>query len=442
MEKKESNQMTNIETLENSDSLDSSNQIKIEENKMNQEIELRYDSNWAWFVTFAGVLNYIMMFGSFNAFGLFQEYYLNTMFVNESATAISWISTLSSACTLGIGLSGGPLMSKIGIRGATILGSFFSCLGLLLASYSTKVWQLMLTQGVIYGSGCSIVINITLTIPSLYFRKHKNLVIAIISSGSGFGPLVIAPVVKVSLQKYGVQWSFRILFFMSIVTSIFAIIAYKPLVDFKPIRKVIDFRLLKRPLTLYLSIGGLFAQWASRIAPIYFPASITAIGQSRSAASNTILMYSATSGISRLGTSYMARRFGPNKTLVIAMLGSCILNFGLWLPTKNITVYYVFIITAGFLGPLFFPLCPVIVARSYPIHEIPMTIGIIYFSYGVGTLIGMPLTGKILDHFGHRTSYAPVIILAGILFFIAGIVQLFQYFYCSRYMPELKNSKI
>ncbi|PVV01129.1 hypothetical protein BB560_004463 [Smittium megazygosporum] len=428
-----------VESISNARVLEKEQDEEISENS---SVETYYDSKWSWFVAVSGAMNYLVIFGSFNAFGLFQEYYLNTMFVNESATTISWISTLSTLSTLSVGIFGGPIVAKIGIRWAIILASITSTLGLILASVSTKVWHLLLTQGIIFGAAGSILINVSLVMPSLWFRKHKNIAIAIISSGGGFGALVVGPIIEFSLKRYGIHWSFRILALVNVIGTSFSIVSFIPRPDFKPLQKVIDFHLLSRPLTIFLCIGALFAQWAYVIAPFYFPASVRAIGRSRSASSQTILIFSAASGLSRLASGYMGNRFGPTKVLIISMMGAGTACFALWLPTKKIALYYTFIAVVGLFSPLFFPLCPVIVARSYSNKELQMANGVVYFFYGISTLIGIPITGVLLDKVGNRTSYTPVIILAGILFILSGIVLVFQYFYCKKRMPSLKNHKI
>ncbi|PVU94833.1 hypothetical protein BB561_002232 [Smittium simulii] len=359
------------------------------------------DKGWAWVVVMSGTLNYLVLFGTFNAFGLFQEYFLNTLFVNESATSISWIGTMTSTYMLGSGLIAGPIMAKIGIRWATLLGCALSSAGLLCASFSTKIWHFAIFQGIVYGTGGSIIINITLVMPSLWFRKSKNTAIAIISSGSGFGTLVIGPIIQFTLKNYGIRW---------------------PIKSFKPLQNFLDFQLLKRPLTLFLCIGGFFAEWGYIIPPFYFPASVRSIGQSRATASNTILAFAATSGVSRLSSGFMATKFGATKVLIIAMISSGVLILALWLPTKSFSVYYTFFVLYGFFCPLFFPLCPVIIAKNYPDNEISMTNGIVYAFYGLSAFFGVPITGLLFDRIGNKSNYTPVIINAGLVFLISGAI--------------------
>ncbi|PVU93039.1 hypothetical protein BB559_003455 [Furculomyces boomerangus] len=400
------------------------------------------DSLYSWAVATCGMLNYLMVFGNFNAFGIFQEYYVNTMFTQESASAISWISTMSYTFTLSGGFFASIIISYIGIRKTTAFGWIVSCLGLLLASFSNKIWQLTLTQGFIFGFGSSILINCSIVIPSLWFDKYRNLAIAITSSGSGFGSLVVGPIVRKVIAQYGLHWSFRVLFFISFVVSGASVYFFKPRTTFTPSRNLVDLHLLKRPLTMFICAGGFFAEWGYIVLPLYFPSTIAEIGRSRVDASNAIIFFSAFSGISRLLSSVMASRIGPNMSLIYAMFGSAILIFSMWLPFKSFIVYFVFVGLYGITCPLFFPLTPVIISNNYEKKQLSQVNGLAFLFYGLSSLIGIPLMGFMVDKIGKRESYTSVKVLGGVVFIFAGIVMTAQYLYCRRYIPKLKTGKI
>jgi MFS family permease len=50
-----------------------------------------------------------------------------------------------------------PLLSRFGTRSTMLLGSVLMSLGLIIAGFSTEVWHLFLTQGILFGAGASIV---------------------------------------------------------------------------------------------------------------------------------------------------------------------------------------------------------------------------------------------------------------------------------------------
>jgi MFS family permease len=76
-----------------------------------------------------------------------------------------------------------------------IMGGLFVGVSLLLASFATTYWQLLLTQGVMFGIACPIAYFPALTIISHYFDKRKGFATGIAVSGSGIGGLAISPIV-------------------------------------------------------------------------------------------------------------------------------------------------------------------------------------------------------------------------------------------------------
>lgn len=69
-------------------------------------------------------------------------------------------------------------------------------LSLVLVAFSTQVWQLYLTQGVLYGVGTSMAYFASMTLPSQWFTKNRGLVTGIAISGGRIGGLWISPVVS------------------------------------------------------------------------------------------------------------------------------------------------------------------------------------------------------------------------------------------------------
>ena len=47
------------------------------------------------------------------------------------------------------------MLARFGTRFNYALGSILMCLGLMLASLTTEIWHLYLTQGLLFGFGCS-----------------------------------------------------------------------------------------------------------------------------------------------------------------------------------------------------------------------------------------------------------------------------------------------
>jgi MFS family permease len=96
-----------------------------------------------------------------------------------------------------------------------ILGSILMSLGLILAGFSTEIWHVYLTQGVLFGVGSSLAyMSIVATIPQ-WFTTRRGTAMGFSSSGSGFGGLALSPMVNSLVIKFGLPWTYRIVGFFS-----------------------------------------------------------------------------------------------------------------------------------------------------------------------------------------------------------------------------------
>lgn len=147
-------------------------------------------------------------------FGVFQEYYLSAsqdvLVPSPAAQAAPPIALLTFVGTLCYGLTwaGGiivnPLMSRIEQgtwRGATpstrlwrrrmlrlvtrktitVSGVLLATLGFTLASFSTTIWQLLLTQGFLVGLGMSFIYFPLLSPAPEYFTSHRATAMGFVS---------------------------------------------------------------------------------------------------------------------------------------------------------------------------------------------------------------------------------------------------------------------
>ena len=73
------------------------------------------------------------------------------------------------------------------------LAAGITCLsgGFIAASFTTQIWQLFLSQGILVGMGCGLIYVPTLPIVSQWFHKRRGLANGITSAGSGIGGLAM-----------------------------------------------------------------------------------------------------------------------------------------------------------------------------------------------------------------------------------------------------------
>lgn len=135
------------------------------------------------------------------------------------------------------------ISKRYGFRASMITGAIMLAGGQILAGFAKKIWQLFLTQGVLFGFGlgfvscpllaavswyagpscyspskriCSQLTDIgflqimvsTSPIAAQWFGRRRALALGIGGAGSGAGGLIFSNVTRIMIEKHGLKWAF------------------------------------------------------------------------------------------------------------------------------------------------------------------------------------------------------------------------------------------
>ncbi|KAJ2384372.1 hypothetical protein H4S02_004845, partial [Coemansia sp. RSA 2611] len=168
-------------------------------------------------VVFCSFLALSMGPGLLNAYGVYEEEY-DRLFDSKDERH-SWSSALGSPVIFigviqifvanGLGFIGGQSAQRFGPGPSVFLGGLLMAGGLFMASFVHEVWQLCLTQGLVFGLGVCLTWIPAASAPSSWFVKNRGLATGITHMGLGIGGLVFAPVTRFLLEKSGTSGSLR-----------------------------------------------------------------------------------------------------------------------------------------------------------------------------------------------------------------------------------------
>ncbi|RUS87232.1 hypothetical protein EGW08_004984, partial [Elysia chlorotica] len=159
------------------------------------------DGGWGWVIVLCSALSHMLTVGGFLSLSVMYVHWLEEFTAGRSTT--SWVISVALAITYGIGPIPALLASKIGYRPVVVVGGFLVGLGYMLAYFATNVYHLILTIGIISGSGsgfCFLPATVTV---AMYFDKRRSLAIGLGTAGVGIGSFVCAPVVHWLIECYG-----------------------------------------------------------------------------------------------------------------------------------------------------------------------------------------------------------------------------------------------
>jgi MFS family permease len=169
---------------------------------------LRTWSSEQIFIVFAAFLVYVLADGTTFSFGLYVDELINEYSKSKTNTVLS-ISTVA-ALTQSIPLLLSPLVcwwtTKFGAGTASLIGCIVSASGYLLP-FVFQFNKTFLIPAV--GYGCLLSVGLAfcyvpayLTLP-FYFENDRGLATGLAVSGSGFGQVALAIIVKACIIQYG-----------------------------------------------------------------------------------------------------------------------------------------------------------------------------------------------------------------------------------------------
>lgn len=122
------------------------------------------------------------------------------------------------------------------------------------ASFAKQSWQLFLSQGLLFGWGCSFLYIGTIGIIPQWFARRKGIANGIAAAGSGIGGLIYSLSTEAMISNINVAWAFRITAICTAAVNIICIILIKDRnKHIQPTQNAFDLGLVRRPELLLIS---------------------------------------------------------------------------------------------------------------------------------------------------------------------------------------------
>ncbi|KAI1098421.1 major facilitator superfamily domain-containing protein [Jackrogersella minutella] len=408
-------------------------------------------------VLFSAFVTIALTIGYNQCFGVFQEYYLSTSQdilvpapaeqTSPPTALLAFVGTLCYGLTWAGGILVNPVISRIEHgtwapttpstrlwrrrvlrlltpRTITISGVLLMSLGFALASLSTTIWQLLLTQGFLVGLGMSLLYFPLLAPAPEYFTSHRATAMGFILAGGGTGGLIFSSAIRALLSSVGGRWTLRIY-------AVFNLIAGLPIAWAVPRSRFagvstaevperrnthISRALALTPAFLF-SVVAAFLQAAGAQLPLSFIPSYTVIlGLTASKGANFLAASNAINAVSRVLTGYAGDRLGRQNTLVLTLLLAASSVFAFWLSSvltttssSSLSLWLAFIVMYSFSAGGYYALFPALIAEVFGIRQYAAVNAFILFVRGLGTMFGSPVGGQLLGSSEQGTgAYASI----------------------------------
>ncbi|KAI8096592.1 major facilitator superfamily domain-containing protein [Halteromyces radiatus] len=327
------------------------------------------DGGYGWFVVMGAFMVQV------TSFGVMQEYYQENYFGTSQQLNLSFVGTIALIFTNICGPLAQILTSMWGYRIVMIIGTLCVSLGLILAGFSSQIWHLYLTQGILFGIGASLMYCTIMGVAPLWFNRRRGIALGITASGSGIGGLVIPFIMTPINESLGPGWTYRILGFICLACDLVAVILVRPRVPVPRQRKrlgdIIQLNVLKDGNFLLFCIGSMVALLGYFIPYFFLPSYATLIGLSKLQGSALVAVSSACNFIGRILAGLCADRIGKvNTNIIFTVLGG-LSSFLIWTFATNYGTLMAYSVVFGLFCGSYFALLSPITAQLLGFERFP-----------------------------------------------------------------------
>lgn len=374
----------------------------------------------AWTQSFMGHFVVFNTWGLISTFGVFQSHYTNDLGLEPSA--VSWIGSMQMLGHFALGMFSGRMFDAGYFHWVIIPGMLLAALGTMMTSLCTEYWQFFLAQGVMTGLGCGLQFAPTISLVTTYFSKNRSVAVAIMASGSASGGLVYPTIARQLMPRIGFPWTVRVMGFMMLAVGALYTSLLKPRLPPRKSGPLFEFSAFKEP-PYSLFLIGIFLIGLGQYFAFYYISSFAAniLHAPYATSVNVLLVLNGVGILGRLIPSYFADKWtGPYNVLIpFCFVSSIVLFF--WPLVHSEAGLYAWAVCYGFFVAGFQGIFPaVLTTLTKDMSRVGTRNGMGFAIMGVGTLVGPPIAGALIQ--SHGGSYLAAQMFGGATVLIGSCV--------------------
>ncbi|KAK0191452.1 major facilitator superfamily domain-containing protein [Armillaria mellea] len=378
----------------------------------------------AWLIIGGTMCSAFATIGIVNTWGVFQEYYEETVLKDYNLSTIAWIGSVQYALIFMPGIVVGHLFDIGYFRVPFIASSILLAVSTFLIAECTQYWHFLLCQGFAVGLACGTIFSCVVGIIGHWFRQRQGIAMGLMTAAASIGSTVF----PIAHKRYRVcifssfPWTMRVIAFILIFSmGIANLTMRRRLPPANSSGGILNPKAFTNtPYTLWC-LSTFTAYLGMYTGLTYISVSATAYGVSPATVFYLVSIVNATSGIGRIVAGICADQFNALDVLgpmtVIAGAATYAWPFARTLASM-IVVAVIYEFSSGayvssFLIPVF---------ELGEINDVGRRTGMTMSIAAFGAVAGPPISGAIytatggLEAMGYYAGSA--IMLAVILMYI------------------------
>ncbi|KAL6918820.1 hypothetical protein FSST1_002846 [Fusarium sambucinum] len=381
------------------------------------------EGGYGWIVTVSVAVVNAHSWGISAAYSVFLAYYLQEdTFPNTSALMYATVGSLSIGITMLFSPFITLMVRLLGTRLTMLIGAILQTISLVCASFSTKIWHLFLSQGLIFGLGMGLLFLPSYGIISHWFRKRRALANGIAIAGAGLGGLTYSLAVESIIRNISLEWAYRTLAIVSAVANIVCTSLIKfPNGTIQAHQLALDTSLLRRGDYLLLLSFGALSMLGYFILIFTLANYANVIGLDSSQASMVPALFMLGQAIGRPGIGWLSDRLGRLNTTCIMTLITGILILTVWTSAKSFGVLAFFALTVGLSAGVFWVNIAPVLVEVLGLKNLASALSVLWVAMAVPSTFSAPIALLIYSGTG---SYFGAQLFTGIAFISASLCML------------------
>ncbi|KFH44850.1 transporter-like protein [Hapsidospora chrysogenum ATCC 11550] len=376
------------------------------------------NGGYGWVCTACVAVINAHTWGLNSTYGVFLAHYLaNDVFPGATPLEYAFVGSLSISCGLLVSPIATIGVRRFGTKPTMMLGVLLEGASLIAASFASRIWQLFLTQGILFGVGMGFLFVASVPIVPQWFTTKRSLANGFSTCGSGLGGLVYSFATGAMIQNLGLAWAFRILGIIAIVVNTVCTILVR---DRNKIigasHLAFDLSLLKRPEYLLLLAYGWFSMLAYVVLIFSLANYANEIGLGASEAALVSAFFNLGQALGRPLIGYFSDRTGRISMAAFTTFLAGIFSLAVWIPATMYGVLILFAIIGGAVGGTFWVTAAPVTAEVVGLRHVASGLNILWLTIVLPCLFSEPIALQIVDGTG---SYLGTQLFVGFMFVAA-----------------------
>jgi len=352
-----------------------------------------------------------VLIASVGAVGMWSVVVVMPVVQAEFAATRGAVSLAATMIFFGFGL-GGVVIGKITDRFG-IVPALAICIALLsgayvLAGLVTALWQFIVVS-LLIGLGSSATFAPLMAEASHWFERYRGLAVTIVASGNYIAGTFWPPLINWSTQGFGWRATHFGIAIACAVLMTFLLLVLRQLMGGSAARDHsnappprVDLNLSANSLTVLLSVASISCCVAMAMPQVHIVSYCGDLGYGVARGAEMLSIMMAFGIVSRIGSGFLADRFGGMVTLMIGWVAQAVALF-FYLFFDSLPSLYLISAMFGLFQGGIVPSYAIIVRETMPANEAATRVGIVIFASVIGMSLGGWVSGVIFDMTG---SYA------------------------------------